>query len=353
MSYTYEIHDPSTYTDEQIAEGVGFMNTISAEALPDDPPTPVAEAIAAHRSTPERVRRWTVRVRDEGGALVGSVGFRVDPDHDDNPDILWASPTVAAGHRQRGIGTQLLAYLVAKAQAEGRSRLVGSSNDRLPGGGPFAQAVGAEEKQAMHMNHLLIAELDRELMTRWNDEGPVRAPDYELISWSGPVPEEHLEQFLDIVLVMNTAPRDDLELNDFTLTAEQIREGEKQLAAIGGENWVVVARRKSDGEWAGFHDLTWVPFEPKVMHVGATGVRPEHRGHALGKWLKAAMMLKVLDDKPEVDEIRTGNADSNDAMLGINREMGYKPMLASTTWELSVEKAAAWLAERGVALPAI
>ena len=77
-----------------------------------------------------------------------------------------------------------------------------------------------------------------------------------------------------------------------------------------------------------------MPAYPKVMWVGSTGVRPEHRGHALGKWMKAAMTLRVLAEKPGVDDIRTGNADSNDAMLAINAAMGYRPLLGVTTWEL-------------------
>lgn len=58
------------------------------------------------------------------------------------------------------------------------------------------------------------------------------------------------------------------------------------------------------------------------------------------------MTQRVLDERPAVTEIRTGNADSNDAMLGINREMGYRPLIAQTMWELSVEKAEAWLRAR-------
>jgi hypothetical protein len=65
------------------------------------------------------------------------------------------------------------------------------------------------------------------------------------------------------------------------------------------------------------------------------------------------MTLRILDERPEVDDIRTGNADSNDAMLGINREMGYRPLLATTGWELDVAAAAARLTERGVDIPTL
>jgi GNAT superfamily N-acetyltransferase len=137
-------------------------------------------------------------------------------------------------------------------------------------------------------------------------------------------------------------------MNDFSITEEEVRESEKVREAIGREAWTVVARRKSDGAWAGFHDVSYISSEPQTVWVGATGVRPEHRGFALGKWLKAAVTLRILDERPDVTEIRTGNADSNDAMLGINKQMGYRPFIAQTTWELSVDAAESWLRKRSL-----
>ncbi|HUP84616.1 MAG TPA: GNAT family N-acetyltransferase [Acidimicrobiales bacterium] len=190
------------------------------------------------------------------------------------------------------------------------------------------------------------------MLERWVADAASRSADYELLGWDGPVHDEHMERWLDLVLVMNTAPRDDLDLNDFTLTAEEVREHERIAAAGGYEPWTLVVRHKETGAWAGFHDVMYDPTQPQYVYVDSTGVRPEHRGHALGKWLKAAMTLRVLDERPGVTHIRTGNADSNDAMLGINREMGYRPLIAQSVWELPVETAATWLADRGVALPA-
>lgn len=346
--FTITRHDPLQDTDDEIAERVAFGNEMTREVLPDDPPGTVEQAIAAIRSAPERIRRVSFRARDADGVLVGSAGTSFDPE-DDNPDVLFANLNLLPAARRQGLGTRLLAELVRLANAEGKTRLIAYTIEGRPGP-EFAEAVGATTKQANHMNHLPLAEVDRPMLERWVAEAADRAADYELIGWDGPVPAEHMAKWLALVLVMNSAPRDDLQLNDFTVTEQDIRDSEKMMAAVGYENWVLVAQHRETGAWAGFHDVTHNPEEPQYAYVGATGVVPEHRGHALGKWLKAAMTLRVLDEKPAVTNIRTGNADSNDAMLGINKEMGYRPLIGQSAWELPVETAEAWLASRGALL---
>lgn len=346
--FTITCDDPITFTDEEIAERVEFLNALRAEVLPDDPPTSVEPAIAANRAAPRRIRRFAWRLRDADGALAGTASTAIDPD-DDNPDMLWASIYLRSGVRRRGLGTCLLAELVALAGREGKARLLGSTLQGWPSGAAFAAAAGASSKLANHTNHLPLAEVDRPMLERWVAEADTRAAEYELIGWDGAVPEEHMAQWLDLVLVMNTAPRDGLEMQDFSITAEEIREQEKVRAAAGYEQWTLVARHRTSGARAGFHDVMWNPDQAAFVHVGATGVRPEHRGHALGKWLKAAMTLRILDERPGVTHIRTGNADSNDAMLGINKEMGYRPLIAEMVWEVPVETAQAWVRARSTA----
>jgi mycothiol synthase len=333
--YSIDVRDTREDSDAEIAEWLAVLNALSAEVDPESAPTPLAETIALLRTAPDRYRLWSILARDETGALVGVARMEYDPDHDENPDLFNVSLGVLPEHRRLGVGTELLAAVGKVAREEGRTRLLGVTSESVPAGAEFALAIGAESKLESHVNRLLLADVDRAELQRWVDEGPTRAPDYEIINWGTEVPEPYLADWADLIGVMNTAPRDDLELNDTHATPEQIREGEKQLLAIGAEMWVLAARRRSDGAWAGFHNLVWYPWDPACLHIGATGVRPEHRGHALGKWLKGAMTLRVLDERPEATWIETDNADSNDAMLGINRLMGYRPWIAETLWELA------------------
>ena len=331
--YVVTVHDAADFTADDLRLGMLLFNTIEQEIWPEDPVTPVADALARHKAKPNTVKRSAFRAWADG-ALVGSVEVTIDEAHEDNPDVLTSQIYVHQDHRRRGVGRLLLRHVANFASEHGRSRLIGQTYSRVPAGDRFAEAVGATAKAHAHSNHLPTADVDQDLLRTWVEEGPVRAPGYELLSWDGPVPEEHLDDFLDLLLVMNDAPSDDLDLNDFVVTPKRWREGEAQAAAVGQERWFLLARRVADGLLVGLHDLAWVPAYPNVMWIGSTGVRSEHRGLALGKWLKATMTLRVLEEKPHVADIRTGNADSNDAMLAINQAMGYRPFFGVTTWEL-------------------
>jgi GNAT superfamily N-acetyltransferase len=97
---------------------------------------------------------------------------------------------------------------------------------------------------------------------------------------------------------------------------------------------------------AGFTEVYWNPTQPDVMDQGLTAVFPQYQNRGLGRWLKAAMLEKVLRDRPEVKRIHTGNADSNAPMLSINTQLGIKPYFATTAWQLETERAQEYVASK-------
>jgi hypothetical protein len=52
----------------------------------------------------------------------------------------------------------------------------------------------------------------------------------------------------------------------------------------------------------------------------------QHRGHRLGLYLKTAMLLWLREEQPQLELIDTGNAESNDHMIAINEQLGYRVM---------------------------
>ena len=138
---------------------------------------------------------------------------------------------------------------------------------------------------------------------------------------------------------MNDAPRGDLKIADWKLTEEQIRERESWFKQTGSEWWLLVAVHEASGEGAGF---TEVSYDPKVSHViwqQGTAVIDAHRGHRLGMWMKAVMLKRILANRPNALFIRTGNANTNAQMLGINTELGFRQAWSACLWQISLADA--------------
>ena len=138
--------------------------------------------------------------------------------------------------------------------------------------------------------------------------------------------------------VMNDAPREGLDLEDEHDTPEQFRERERQVLELQGARKIqTVARHDPTGEFAGFSTISWHPLVPQVAWQWGTAVGREHRGHAIGRWIKAANYNKLRELNPVAETIDTWNAGSNQWMLAINDDLGFKPYIWYTAWQGATE----------------
>jgi mycothiol synthase len=143
-------------------------------------------------------------------------------------------------------------------------------------------------------------------------------------------------------LVINTAPRDDLQVGDRAVTTARLAEEERAAAAAGLERWAYYAVSDVTGDFAGLTDIVVNAAAPQRVHVGNTAVEPAHRGRALGKWLKGAMTQRALDELPAARWLVTSNAASNEAMLAINRQLGFQASAQVKTWQVAAARARAY-----------
>jgi GNAT superfamily N-acetyltransferase len=338
---TIEEVDCACVSDDDVRRYNTFENVLSAESHPEDPPTPIEVTTPWLRHIPELVRRRDFWASRDDGAIVASanVHWMIGKT---NQHIIRPWISVRAEYRRRRIATALLGLVADVAETVGRRLLVATTSDRIPAGESFARQVGADVALEQHINRLILAEVDRDLVDRWIEEGPRRAEGYSLIPIDGAYPDDLVESAVNVGMVMNTAPRGDLDAEDEQWTVEDARDRERYMAKMGTERWSLFARHDDSGEVVGFTEVGWNAKEPETVWQWGTGVRPEHRGHALGKWLKAAMLRRILSERPSVD-VRTGNADSNDAMLGINRALGFRPFHSDVMWQVDIERVRAYL----------
>jgi len=96
----------------------------------------------------------------------------------------------------------------------------------------------------------------------------------------------------------------------------------------------------------GFIQVSFSGWRTTIAKQNDTGVDPAHRDKGLGRWMKAAMLLRLLDEKPDVVKIDTGNAGSNAPMLGINHAMGFRLAKVSGNWQGDIDVLRTRAAER-------
>ncbi|GHG41745.1 N-acetyltransferase [Deinococcus indicus] len=331
MTATVARHRDQTALTEEFAQAlVAHLNRLRAESHPDDPPVDPANVWGQMRQLPPALELdfWTV---EEAGQIVAHARtqlFRTG----DNLHLAELELLVAPGARRRGLGRDLLGLAARSMQARGRTLLIAQTTDRVPAGGVFARRYGFRAGLSNHVNRLRLANIPEGLLEAWTtrpDDG------YTLEVWADGVPDADLDAYAQLLNVMNGAPRDDLDVEDQRTTPEEVRSVEA-LARAGGRRTLTAVVRAPDGTLAGLSDVSWRPAQPGIVSQGNTGVRPEHRGHGLGGWLKAVNIREVQRLNPHATEIRTQNADSNGPMLKINGALGFQPFLASTVWQGNV-----------------
>ncbi len=334
-----KIFDPKQAGDSEFSAWNTFSNRIKSEMWPEDPPTKLEEEMRDLRSIPPfwDVRLWAVW---RGNEIVATSEVELSRTGD-NQHLAWCEIKVLPEMRRQGLAKRLLKLIAEVAQQESRRLLMSWTDSAIPAGEVFAKRLGARVGMVSGTNQLNLADLRRDLVRDWQARAP--QTEFELGLWEGPYPEEEIESIVKLREVMNTAPRDNLEMEDIHRTPEQLRQVEASLAERKTERCTIYVREKKTGRLAGYTEVFWSPFEPETLYQGDTGVFPEYRGHGLGRWLKAAMLEKVLKERPQVKRVRTGNANSNAPMLKINYELGFKPYKSWTTWQVELGKVQEYL----------
>jgi len=326
----------------EVYEAAGLLH---AEAAPEEPRQPLEQELAFFRSLPEAYDGATVVARDDAGQIIGSANVIIN----DTEGFRHAARVrigVLPGHRRAGIGRALLGGALEVAERHDRTLLIGSTWETVPAGETFARRIGADFGQVTIENRLDLRAVDRDLVRSWVEAGPARARGYHLEFVKGTTPDHLIPGVIAVYELLNTAPRDNLQVGDLTLTPEWLRQVEQAAEATGLERWAHYAVEDAVGDFVGFHDILVNSAVPERLQGANIAVAPAHRGRALSKWLMAAMMQRVLDELPDARWWVGTTAASNDVMLSIYRQLGFRASAAVTIWQVSTERARAYLSSQ-------
>ncbi|MFB9991714.1 GNAT family N-acetyltransferase [Deinococcus oregonensis] len=326
-----EAFEKSTASPEERQAVAELILACHALAYPEDPPLVqglVAATLGNHLPE-ELVLPFMVR---RGEQVIGWA--RLEFSLTQNLHAAHANVMVHPAHRRAGVGRALAATLEQQARQHGRRIITFSTSDRVPAAHFFAQSLGGEAALPMRQSQLVVADISAELLERWCAR-PESDP-YRLHIWTT-LPDAYLDRAADLMGVMNTAPKGELDIDDWTITPEMIRGWEAMMSKEGEVCLTLAAEDPATGTLAGYTQLFWHPERASIAYQGATAVRPESRGAGLGKWLKAAALRELPASCPGTRFIRTSNANVNASMLAINVQLGFLPYAAVTEWQIKLD----------------
>jgi GNAT superfamily N-acetyltransferase len=266
------------------------------------------------------------------GGSVAATGW-MEASTVDNTDIANVLVCSHPDHRGRGYATAMLEHVEGVARTWSRSRLLAEID------WPYAAGAAGEGATALawarrHGFEVGLVDVQRRLalpvaealLDRLAAEAAVHHGGYELLSFTGPVPEALAEAWvrLDSTLITE-APMGEIERGVESADVGALRAREAVVLAQGRQKLSTVALAP-DGDLVALTDLAVTEHEPERAYQWGTLVRPDHREHRLGMAVKAANLRLLQQAQPQITTLVTYNADVNAPMVAINEQLGFRPV---------------------------
>ncbi|GAB4059121.1 GNAT family N-acetyltransferase [Catellatospora paridis] len=197
--------------------------------------------------------------------------------------------------RRRGIGSRLLAAVLAQTS---EPRLVAEVAADSPG---EAFCLRHHFRHTLAVRHDLLTYCD--VHRAWLGElVDAEHPGYRLTHWTGDLPAElRVEELL----------RSPSRPGDAVLTAAD-----------------------TDGDLAAYAvAVVGAPAQPRARQYGPA-VLPGHRGRWLERWVNAALIQRLQEVHPHLEEIETVTAEDDSRLLALREDLGFGLLRRTRRYEL-------------------
>ena len=275
---------------------------------------------------------WTARAQD--GRLAGMADVHLPQGEDEQAaGVAAVRVSVDPALRRRGIGTELLRAVLPSLRERGYGRMVAQGLTSGGAGEAFAVAVGGAVVHRNVTQRLDVSAVDAQL---WQVPTPVG---YHTLRWRGAAPEDLVESFVRSRAAVDDAPRGEQTRTLPDWTVRRLREQEAVFRERSCDYFVVAACAQP-GDVVGFTEILVHPNAPTMGLQQYTAVLPEHRGHGLGRAVKAEMMRWILAAGTEIATVTTSTAAANVPMQRVNAQLGYATLRGVAVVEGDVARVA-------------
>ncbi len=317
-------------TDTELMALHAVEAPVAAETGSNRMPQPIDAYIAYARNLPSQFDDHAWLAEGADGTPVGC-GFCWSNSAGDRR-VMECDVLVCRDRRRQGIGSLLFERIRRTAADEGRFLLTWETFDGMTAGEAFSRRLGAQPARTNRTSELCLADVDWPMIEDWTNARLARKLGYRLEMIDGVFPEDLRVDAARFHHIMQTAPREALEIGDVVIRPDDVAELDLALLVAGRLRWTALMRDRT-GTCVGGTEVIFECWEPALVRQQNTGIDPAHRGLGLAKWAKAATLDRIRHERQGAQRIRTGNASSNAPMLAINDALGFKVIGTRTEWQ--------------------
>ncbi len=272
--------------------------------------------------------------------MVGNA-LMILPQHD-NTNFAFLGVHVTPEHRGRGIGSALTDFVVEQARQAGRTELLTETNLAFDDRDNHPYRTFLEQHgftlANVEVRRIMDLPVPDDRIQAWIDESAPHHSDYRLETFVDEIPDELIASLVHLhnQLALD-APTGDVEFEAEAMTPEGFKIRRAKLKEMGRRVYETIAIAPN-GEAVAQSTLSMSADDTENAYQWGTIVRRDHRGHRLGMAVKAINLRAVQAAYPDHQRIITTNSETNQHMVAINEELGFKPVELLAEFQRKLER---------------
>ncbi|MET0695462.1 MAG: GNAT family N-acetyltransferase, partial [Propionibacteriaceae bacterium] len=143
----------------------------------------------------------------------------------DNLHLVWGGVLVDPDFRRQGHGTAIFEELLRRTRDAGRTTIWLGAPEDDPGIRAFIERQGFHWASHDARRRQVLADVDRGAVDRLYEEARSAAEDYVLERAIAPVPDDLLEELIEVTSAINDAPMGDLTYEEEKFDLKRLQDG--------------------------------------------------------------------------------------------------------------------------------